>query len=636
MRSRTNPRRGWAFALALTLLALPSSAPAQLQEGALPPHWVWHPGKGAGNGFPAETVYLRKPFQVKENGSKLALDVTADNRFVLYLDGKEVARGTDWHDVKSVEARLNAGNHVLAAEVTNDEPGPAGFLVRGSLQPLGQVAPVHTDATWKSSAKVEPGGGWTRADYDDSRWSRAVDLGLLGVEPWRGLVFESGDASGSYKVPKGFKVSLVAPNSLTGSAISMAFDPEGRPCLGVERGPIVRLDDEDKDGRVDKRVVIAPKMSNCQGFSFIKGALYAVGDGPEKTGLYRLTDPDGDGVFDETTLIRGTTGGMQEHGPHTVMMGPDGALYYNNGNHVHLKDPIEPASPVNAAFRYEGELLPHYNDGRGHAAGIMAPGGEIYRSTDDGKTWSRIVGGFRNEYDFAFDRAGEIFSFDSDMEWDVGLPWYRPVRVVHAVPGAEFGWRNGSGKWPDYYYDSLPAAINIGRGSPTGVTFYQGKKFPASYDDNFLICDWSQGRILAIELEKKGATYIGKEKELVSGQPLNCTDLEVGPDGALYFSTGGRGTLGGLYCLEWTGSEAPKLVRPAGAEPDLLRVAIDMDSAPLGLSARRLSQIQKAMGDASAPGLVELRPRTTRPSRPAASGPSTSCLNSDPSRATNS
>ena len=43
-------------------------------------------------------------------------------------------------------------------------------------------------------------------------------------------------------------------------------------------------------------------MSNCQGLSFIRGHLYAVGNGPKGTGLYRLDDPDGDGVFDTTEL----------------------------------------------------------------------------------------------------------------------------------------------------------------------------------------------------------------------------------------------------------------------------------------------------------------------------------------------
>ena len=158
---------------------------------------------------------------------------------------------------------------------------------------------------------------------------------------------------------------------------------------------------------------------------------------------------------------------------------------------------------------YEGELLPHYNDSRGHAAGIMAPGGEIYRSDDDGQTWKRVVAGFRNEYDFAFNPEGEMFSFDSDMEWDVGLPWYRPVRVVHCPVGAEFGWRNGSAKWPAYYFDSLPAILDVGRGSPTGVTFYQAHQFPAGYHDRMLVCDWSQGRILAVKLERRGRELQG-------------------------------------------------------------------------------------------------------------------------------
>ena len=166
-------------------------------------------------------------------------------------------------------------------------------------------------------------------------------------------------------------------------------------------------------------------------------------------------------------------------------------------------------------------------------------------------TWKRVVAGFRNQYDFAFNRDGELFTFDSDMEWDVGLPWYRPVRVNHCPLGAEFGWRNGSGKWPAYDFDSLPATLDMGRGSPTGVTFYQARQFPETYRDRMLICDWSQGRILAVKLERSGASYKGSADELVSGQPLNCTDIEVGPEGSVYFTTGGRGTQGGLYRVSW-------------------------------------------------------------------------------------
>jgi putative heme-binding domain-containing protein len=587
--ARRGRSRGVALALAAITLGatLRPSTPAAAQEGATPPHWIWTATRGTPG---AETRYFRKTFSVKEP-SRLVLDATADNAFVLYLDGRKIAEGGDWHVPWGVEARIATGPHVLAASATNEDPGPAGFLVRGGILPLGQGVPIHTNPTWKASETVPEGAAWTAVDFDDSSWTAAVDLGELGTGPWGDVFVATGDASGRFRTPEGFRVTAVAAPRVTGSAISLNFDPQGRPCVGVERGPIVRLLDADRDGQYEGKEVIAPRMSNCQGFAFIGDALFAVGDGPQGAGLYRLRDADADGVFEAIELVRATKGGMGEHGPHAVTLGPDGWLYDNNGNHAHLLPPIDPASPINAASQYEGELLPHYDDARGHAAGIMAPGGEILRSPDGGKTWQRVVAGFRNEYDFAFNRDGELFTFDSDMEWDIGLPWYRPVRVNHCPPGAEFGWRNGSGKWPPYYFDSLPAVLDTGRGSPTGVTFYQGRQFPADYDDNFLICDWSQGRILAIELTRDGATYKAKQKELVSGQPLNCTDIEVGPDGAVYFTTGGRGTLGGLFRVSWAGA------RPEAPPADPIAVAVAIGSPQSSFARERIGRIKAQLGD---------------------------------------
>src|SRR4029450_2849943 len=153
---------------------------------------------------------------------------------------------------------------------------------------------------------------------------------------------------------------------------------------------------------------------------------------------------------------------------------------------------------------------------------------------------------------------------DADMEWDMNTPWYRPTRVCMAASGAEFGWRNGTGKWPAYYPDSLPAVVDIGPGSPTGVTFGYGAKFPAKYQEALYICDWSYGKLYAVHLTPEGSAYTGVAEEFVSGTPLPLTDVRIPPeDGAMYFTIGGRNTQSGLYRVTYTGSESTSPVGDA-------------------------------------------------------------------------
>ena len=140
-------------------------------------------------------------------------------------------------------------------------------------------------------------------------------------------------------------------------------------------------------------------------------------------------------------------------------------------------------------------------------AANLAPGGWIAKTDPEGKTWEIVSSGYRNSYDMDFNADGELFAYDADMEWDMGMPWYRPTRVVHAVSGSEFGWRSGTGKWPTYFADSVPPLVNIGPGSPVGVTFGYGTKFPAKYQKALYILDWTFGTIYAIHTEPDGASY---------------------------------------------------------------------------------------------------------------------------------
>ena len=120
--------------------------------------------------------------------------------------------------------------------------------------------------------------------------------------------------------------------------------------------------------------------------------------------------------------------------------------------------------------------------------------------------------GFRNQYDIALNRHGDMFTYDADMEWDMGAPWYRPTRICHVISGGDYGWRSGSGKWPTYYEDSLPPTAEIGPGSPTGVIAGLGSAFPTRYQDAIFALDWTFRNDLCHTLDSRWSGAIGAKR----------------------------------------------------------------------------------------------------------------------------
>ena len=362
----------------------------------------------------------------------------------------------------------------------------------------------------------------------------------------------------SLKVPPGFKVQLLhSAEGSEGSWICMTIDPNGRLIISPQgdNQPLLRVT-LSGSGEVERIDPIPAPVHQAMGLLYAHDSLYVNGHGPHGTGLYRLIDANHNDVFEtnEVHFLK-RIGGEGEHGYHAVVLGPDQMIYVMNGNHTKLPDDLAATSPHR---NYQEDfLLPRQWDANGHAVGIMAPGGHILRTDPEGKRWELVLAGFRNAYDFDFSPEGEIFTFDSDMEWDWGLPWYRPIRIIHAVPAGEYGWRSGSSKWPDYYPDSLPPVVDVGLGSPTGVKFGTRSNFPRAYREALFAQDWSYGRLFAIHLTPQGASYTGQYEVFLQGQPLNLTHLEFGRDGAMYFITGGRGTQSGLYRVSYDGKTAP-------------------------------------------------------------------------------
>jgi len=285
-------------------------------------------------------------------------------------------------------------------------------------------------------------------------------------------------------------------------------------------------------------------------------------DHPEipTSGVYRVTDSSGDGSLDKVEQLLDLDG-TGEHGPHTLRVGPDGkSLYFIAGNFNQIPEHFKSRIPKNWQ---EDNLFPPYLDARGHANELKAPGGWVAKTDPDGKTWEIIGVGLRNPFSFGINKHGDILAYDADMEWDFGMPWYRPTRILHVTSGSEFGWRTGSGKWPVYYPDNLSAVENMSQGSPTAVIMGKDLNFPSMYKDGLFACDWSFGTIYFVDLHEKGSSYVGERTEFLSGVPLPISNAIASSDGSLYFLTGGRRLASRMYRLRYTGK-----IDESGTQPN--------------------------------------------------------------------
>ncbi len=537
------------------LLALPLHAA---------PQWIWT-SKNAKDG---EKATFTKTFTVKGQPKSGRLMFTCDNGATAFVNGKKVAENTDWSDPnkEKVTDYLHPGENEIRFDAKNSGP------VAGLIATLA----IKTDSGEEESV-IETGPDWLAAATGTTATKPAVVVANYGDEPWgMALVKKTADASSlpdttQIQVPPGFKAERIytVPKDQEGSWVGLTEDPKGRLIASDQYGGIYRITvpaigSEDETKVESLTLPLGPNgetIGGAHGLLYAFDSLYLMNNELKSKGLWRFKDTNGDDRFDKAEyLIPLNEGG--EHGVHSVVLSPDGkSIFFVDGNHTNV--------PKNLVTNHivamnEDHLIPRMWDPNGHAKGIMAPGGYICKADPDGKNIELFAGGFRNQYDIAFDTNGELFSYDSDMEWDMGTPWYMPTRINHVVMGGDYGWRSGSGRWPAYYEDSLPASVNIGPGSPTGSIFGTGAKFPAKYQRTMFALDWTYGTMWAIHNEPDGASFKSVKEEFVAGKPMPFTDVLIRKeDGAMYFTTGGRRSQSALYRVTYTGSEstapAPKI-----------------------------------------------------------------------------
>ena len=383
-----------------------------------------------------------------------------------------------------------------------------------------------------------------------------------------------------FNIPDGFSLEEIYHPSANeqGSWVALAQGPNGIIYSCDQYGKIYSFTPPKKGEQLSKKDVtpLDIEIGQAHGLLWAFNGLYVSvnkrweDDSEYGSGIYKIEDTNSDGVLDKSKMLLKLQG-EGEHGPHSLVLSPDGnEIYFIAGNHTLVPDVLKNNSRLPNNWN-EDNLIPTYLDARGHANDIKAPGGWVAKFNPEGTEWELISAGYRNPFDIAFNNDGELFTYDSDMEWDIGMPWYRPTRICHVVPGSEYGWRTGSGKWPAYYPDNLPAVHNLEQGSPTAVLSAASLNFPSKYKNGLLVMDWSFGTVYFIDLVPKGSSYEANREEFFSGTPLPLTDMISGSDGNLYFATGGRNLDSHFYRLTYTGDAISEVDITENAENKKLR-----------------------------------------------------------------
>ena len=506
---------------------LVSIATAQMANKPPAPMWLTGPDDSA------ESVIYTKEVQHSGKLLKAVLLTASDATVEVLIDGKKVAmvRMSDNATGTDLTRFLADGKkHLLGLSVSSKAVTAARLELNGDL---AAVRWIPTDASWGNAKALYP------TDDDPAKDPFDLKKSFDAYNSWQlakpGSQNQATDASTLTLLP-GFKAELVrSAQAGEDSWVSMAFDPQGRITLGKEKKGLLRLT---LSGSGEQKVeTVDDELLECRGLLYAHGSLFANANNTKA--LMRLTDKDGDGVFEERKDLMRTGGGVG-HGRNHIKLGPDGDIYVAHGNNVLIPENIAPDSPLKN-YAHD-QLIPNPWDGSMFDGNVELPAGHILRVKPDGSKITLLAGGLRNPLDIAFDSRGELFTFDADMERDVGTPWYMPTRVLHVVPGADFGWRRGTGRFPAWYADTLPSVIDIGLSSPTGIYFGYGAAFPEKYQRALYLMDWSYGRIIAVHFGK-----VVTQEDFITGRPLNVTDGCIGPDGAMWFVTGGRGTQSGLY-----------------------------------------------------------------------------------------
>ena len=413
------------------------------------------------------------------------------------------------------------------------------------------------------------------------------------------------------------EVTLWAETPLLFNPTNMDVDAKGR--IWVTEGinyrrsqtrkdgdRVVVLEDTDFDGVADKSTVFIqdPELVAPMGIGVFDNVIY-VSQTPH---ILKYTDMNRNFVFDEgdtrEVFLTGFIGGNHDHSTHSVIGGPDGKLYFNQGNcGAKITDGDGRTFYVGSFYYNKGGPQVDWNFNPTTFAGKKSDDGHVWVSGFTGRinpdsTGMEIVGhGYRNSYEQILTSFRDMFQNDNDDP---------PACRTSFVPeGAFFGFCSEDGKfgwsadriagqttaeaeWRTHLPGTFPPGDVYGSGSPTGITYYENGSLPQRYEGSLFSCEPAKRQIFRYVPKPEGAGYKLEREIFLSRQGSDrmagaFSDVMVGADGALYVAdwydpmVGGHGAadqqhIGKIYRIAPKGFKSSKQV-PKTAEEMLVSPA---------------------------------------------------------------
>ena len=327
------------------------------------------------------------------------------------------------------------------------------------------------------------------------------------------------------QVPDGFSVELAAGPPLVTHPTMACFDDRGRLYVCNNAGvnltnqeleaelpnTIVRLVDQDNDGRFDSSTVFADQMTFPMGGVWHDGSLYVA----SPPNIWRLTDTDDDGVADDRKIIVDKFGyNGNAASIHGCFLGPDGRIYWTDGYHGH-----------------------EFTDEQGTITS-KREGSYIFSCRPDGSDAKiHCGGGMDNPVEIDFMESG-------DMLGTVNILYTRP-RVdclVHWLYGGAYPHRERVLSEIQITGDLLGPAHRFGHVAVSGMTRYRSGVMNHQWHDNLFATFFNSGKVVRLQLDRDGPTYEVTQHEFLasSSREFHPTDVLEDADGSLLVvDTGG-------------------------------------------------------------------------------------------------